>query len=364
MDAIEFSKPAALPAPPVPGGHAHGDSDEVLQAHLLEGVSRTFALTIPQLPDHLADVVSNTYLLCRIVDTIEDEPALSFRQKRGFCRRFVDVVSGEARAQHLSRELAPLLSERTLPAEHELIRCLPRVIRITAGLSPFQREQLRHCVEVMAEGMIRFQRPHPRRGLDDLAHMDRYCYHVAGIVGETLTELFCDHSPEIARHRQTMLGLAVSFGQGLQMTNILKDVWDDLGRGACWLPRSVFEQAGYDLDRLAAGDRDQAFGAGIRYLVGVALGHLRDALSYTLLIPPSEIGIRNFCLWAIGMAVLTLRKINGHLDYSSAGEVKISRRSVKATIIASRITAGHDAWLKTLFYLSRFGLPPAPPGHP
>jgi farnesyl-diphosphate farnesyltransferase len=362
MDAIEISKPAAQPA--APGGFAHGDYDEALQAQLLDGVSRTFALTIPQLPARLAGVVSNAYLLCRIVDTIEDEPALSFQQKRSFCRRFVDVVSGEASAQHLSRELAPRLSERTLPAEHELIRCLPRVIRITAGLSPFQRDQLRHCVEVMAEGMIRFQRPHPRRGLDDLAHMDRYCYHVAGIVGETLSELFCDYSPEIARHRETLLGLAISFGQGLQMTNILKDVWDDLGRGACWLPRSVFERTGYDLDRLAAGGQDEAFAAGIRYLVGVALAHLRNALSYTLLIPSGEAGIRNFCLWAIGMAVLTLRKINAHLDYASSGEVKISRRSVKATIITSRITAGHDTWLKTLFYLSSLGLPAAPPGHP
>ncbi len=357
MDAIGFSKPAARTpsAPP-------DDSDELLQAQLLEGVSRTFALTIPQLPVPLAGVVSNAYLLCRIVDTIEDEPALSFHQKHGFCQRFVDVVAGEARAQTLSRELAPLLSERTLPAEHELIRALPRVIRVTAGLSPFQRERLRHCVAVMADGMIRFQRPHSRRGLDDMTQMDRYCYHVAGIVGETLTELFCDYSPEIARHRERLLGLAVSFGQGLQMTNILKDVWDDLERGACWLPRSVFEQAGYDLDRLSAGD--QAFGDGIRCLVGVALGHLRGALGYTLMIPPTETGIRNFCLWAIGMAVLTLRKIHAHLDYHSGEEVKISRRSVKATILASRITAGHDAWLKALFYLSRLGLPAMPPGDP
>ena len=57
------------------------------------------------------------------------------------------------------------------------------------------------------------------------------------------------------------------------------------------------------------------------------------------------------------MAVLTLRKLNRHLDFSSGSEVKISRRSVKATVIASRLTAAHDSLMKLIFYLSCAGLP-------
>ena len=59
-------------------------SDDDFQSEMLEGVSRTFALTIPQLPAELCRVVSNAYLLCRIVDTIEDEPVLSGTQKNSF----------------------------------------------------------------------------------------------------------------------------------------------------------------------------------------------------------------------------------------------------------------------------------------
>src|SRR5699024_12069588 len=62
-----------------------GYSDEELQSYLLDHVSRTFALTIPELPPELAYVVSNAYLLCRIVDTVEDEPALSASQKDDLC---------------------------------------------------------------------------------------------------------------------------------------------------------------------------------------------------------------------------------------------------------------------------------------
>lgn len=61
--------------------------------------------------------------------------------------------------------------------------------------------------------------------------LDRYCYSVAGVVGELLTELFAVYSPVIATQKAALAPLAVSFGEGLQLTNILKDVWEDAGRG-------------------------------------------------------------------------------------------------------------------------------------
>ena len=47
-------------------------ADEAYQDQILPHVSRTFALTIPQLPAGLRIPVTNAYLLCRIADTIED----------------------------------------------------------------------------------------------------------------------------------------------------------------------------------------------------------------------------------------------------------------------------------------------------
>ena len=51
-------------------------ADLTYQDEILQGVSRTFALTIPQLPDALEQVVGHAYLLCRIADTIEDDKHL------------------------------------------------------------------------------------------------------------------------------------------------------------------------------------------------------------------------------------------------------------------------------------------------
>ena len=334
-----------------------GLSDDQFQMALLEGVSRTFALTIPQLPEGLCRAVANAYLLCRIVDTIEDEVALSPEQKHDFCHGFIAIVKTGQGTEQYANELSPLLSRQTtLPAEHVLVRVIPRVIQITRAFEPAQIEALSACVETMAEGMPLFQAENMHNGLAKLGDMDRYCYYVAGCVGEMLTKLFCHYSPQIAQHREPMLALAVSFGQGLQMTNILKDIWDDAARGVCWLPQDIFTETGYDLKALSRTTNDENFRLGLSRLVSVAHGHLANALKYTLLIPSREIGIRNFCLWALGMAVLTLKKIKQNLGFVRSEEVKISRDSVKSTILATKLLGRSDFLLNALFGLTSQGL--------
>ena len=250
----------------------------------------------------------------------------------------------------------PLLSGNTLPAEHVLIHVIPRVIQITRQFDQEQIAALSKCVEVMAEGMPIFQAENMHGGLPTLPDMDRYCYYVAGCVGEMLTSLFCHYSPEIAEHHDEMLKLGVSFGQGLQMTNILKDIWDDAKRGVCWLPQDIFSETGFDLKTLNPKTNDANFRKGLGHLISVAHSHLNNALRYTQLIPSHETGIRNFCLWALGMAVLTLKKIKENLGFVRSEDVKISRNSVKTTILATKLVGRSNYLLGLLFGFVSQGL--------
>lgn len=324
-------------------------TDNELQIILLEGVSRTFALTIPQLPSALYPAVANAYLLCRIIDTIEDEVSLSIEQKKFFCSAFIDVVKTGQHAQAFSEQLAPLLSKQTIPAEHTLIKLTPRVIGITHALEQAQIDALAHCVTVMAKGMPIFQALDLHAGVKNLSNMDDYCYYVAGCVGEMLAKLFCHYSPQIAVHEKELLTLSVSFGQGLQMTNILKDIWDDAQRGVCWLPQDIFTEIGFDLATLTPETNSEKFRIGLEHLISIAHQHLENALRYTLLIPNHETGIRKFCLWAIGMAVLTLKKIKHHLNFTQSTQVKITRNSVKSTILITKLTVRSNLLLSFLF---------------
>jgi len=145
-------------------------------------------------------------------------------------------VRGSEPAAPLARELVRRLSERTLPAERELVNGMEQVIAVTASLGE-QRPAIERCIEIMCLGMHHFQQTASLAGLARSSDLDSYCYYVAGVVGEMLTELFCCHSPAIATQRAALQELSTSFGEGLQLTNIIKDFWEDRSRGACWFPR-------------------------------------------------------------------------------------------------------------------------------
>ena len=324
---------------------------------MLEGVARTFALTIAQLPSDLEQVVGNAYLLCRIADTIEDEPALSPAQKQAFSKRFAEIAAGRDDPVAFARELGPLLSSSTSDRESNLVANTPRVIRITRRLGLVQRDAILRCVRIMSRGMVEFQRNASPEGLRDVAQLDRYCYHVAGVVGETLTALFCDHSEEIDKRREDLLPLSVSFGQGLQMINILKDMWEDRRRGVCWLPRDVFRSTGFELRSLSPGMADPGFVEGLLDLVAIAHHHLENGFRFIVNLPTHETGIRRSCLWPLAIAVLTLRRIYRKPTFRSGREVKVSRRAVWAAAILTSVLVRSNLALNLLFKLFTFGLP-------
>jgi farnesyl-diphosphate farnesyltransferase len=324
-------------------------SDVQYQDYILQGVSRTFALTIPQMPQALELVTGNAYLLCRIADTIEDDVSLSAAQKHQYIDQFLEVIAGRRSAQDFAQELLPLLAAECPTAELDLVKHAARVIRISHSFTALQQSILLRCVTVMAAGMAHFQALETPFGLADMPQLDRYCYHVAGVVGEMLTSLFCDYSDEMALQQPQLMQLSLHFGQGLQMTNILKDVREDMSRGVNWLPRELFTRHNINLDDLPAAFEKAEFSQVIGHLIGVAHHHLRKALDYTLMIPVHEKGLRRFCLWAIAMAVKTLAKINEDRHYHDSAATKITRGNLRRIIFLCNISVHSDGLSKLLF---------------
>ncbi|WP_213937711.1 phytoene/squalene synthase family protein [Pseudomonas sp. dw_612] len=328
------------------------------QDEILAQVSRTFALTITQLPAELYPAVTNAYLLCRIADTIEDEPGLTAGQKRYYENIYLDAVSGRADPQAFSDELSLCLTDQTLQAEHDLVRHLPQVLSVTRTLKSSQREVILQCLSVMTQGMSEFQENAGLQGLATQRELDRYCYCVAGVVGKLLTEFFIDIEPSLLSQRENLHRLAVSFGTGLQLTNILKDQWDDRLRGACWLPRDLLAKHGVQLAQLKAGQDDPNYTRALAELIGTAHSHLQQALQYVLLIPASHAGIRRFNLWTIGLALLTLRKIHRN----PARTVKVSHAQVAWVMRLTRLSQRSDLGLRLLYKIASRTLPLTPLG--
>ena len=331
-----------------------GAAGAAYQEQALLNVSRTFALTIPQLPEPLREVIGNAYLLFRIADTIEDEPGLPEPRRVPLLDEFAAAVAGRAPAEPLAARLAQGLSAATDPAQRDLVAHAPLVLQVTHGFRPAQRGAIERCMRVMTDGMSEFGGGAPD-GLATLRDLERYTYCVAGVVGEMITDLTCQYSAEIAARRDRLYPLSRRFGCGLQLVNILKDMWEDNRRGVCWLPRAVFPA---DIDLSSPDARHEAaFPGGLNTLVAVAREHLDAALEYTLLIPPRQVGIRRFLLWTLGLAVLTLRRIHANPRFSSGEDVKVTRRDVRAMILVTTALARRDTALRWLFRKANAPLP-------
>jgi len=115
--------------------------------------------------------------------------------------------------------------------------------------------------------------------------------------------------------------------------------------------QDVFTETGFDLKDLSTATTSAEFQLGLEHLISIAQGHLKNALTYTQLLPSHETGMRNFCLWALGMAVLTLNEIKQHLDFNDSNQVKITRKNVKQTIATTRVIGRSNFLLSILFDL-------------
>jgi 15-cis-phytoene synthase len=82
----------------------------------------------------------------------------------------------------------------------------------------------------------------PRR-FETLQDLRVYSFRVASVVGGWLTELFGVRDPRV-------LERAYAMGHAMQLTNILRDVGEDLGMGRVYLPEDRMERHGVDRDLL------------------------------------------------------------------------------------------------------------------
>ena len=303
------------------------NTDLAYQKAILSSVSRTFALTIPLLPSIIEKVVGNTYLLCRIVDTIEDAAELNPHTKQKLSQLFLDAVLGKIPVEFFVDPCLEALNHYGNQDELDLIAHTPTVLRILHTCSKDDRAAVSRCVSIMSEGMSYFHGKQTQAGLQNLQEFEKYCYVVAGVVGELLTTIFSNHSAEFANRIQGHEELAIAFGQALQMTNILKDSPEDRARGVSWKPAGMNQEQ----------------------LLKIAYEKLQDSLNYILLIPKEEYGMRRFCFLAFGLAVMTLSKIAKQKEFSDKAEVKLPRNTVMVFYTFTKFAVKSDTLMQIFF---------------
>lgn len=371
-------------APPLSPGEARR-----FAAFALGRVSRTFALNIRVLPEPLRDQVLHAYLYCRMADTLEDDPALPAAEKVVLLQAFAALFDPDRSADRHAAA-AEAFPGRLPPAwraaddwEKILLARAPVVLAAFPRFPAPARRALSACVRTMCDGMGDFalrQERLARAGggaalITTLADLDRYCWFVAGTVGVMLCELFIAHARLDDERAARLRTHAVSFGNGLQLVNILKDLADDQERGVSWLPGDLLAAEGLSAADFGRADATPDVRARARRvhtaLFAKTLHHLEEALDYTLTIPRFGRGARRlrlFCLWPLLMAAETLALLAENAGALARGaRLKITRARVLRIVRMTSLMWWSDRWLRAEFARSarrvHVALHDPPPGH-
>ncbi len=299
---------------------------------MLRNVSRTFALSIEQLPVPLRDIVTVAYLLFRIADCIEDHAGLQPGRKAVLLRLWASVMQGREDARGFMQEMSGLE-----PREDPEIDVARRADVVLDGLRALPQEPceivIRHVCDTSI-GMARWQEHGPF--VEDEAAMDDYMHEVAGRVGYLLTEVFAWHDPVIASRTGRLMQLGREFGLALQTVNIIRGMRKDYERGWVFVPRDLYEAHGLTRDSLFAPENQNRAMRVVAHLAGKAERHLRGGCTYISLLPAGSRRIRLFCIWPLLFAVKTLA-LSRNNPAVIASEAKITRPQVRRIVTVSSL---------------------------
>jgi phytoene synthase len=187
------------------------------QRKLISAAASNFYYSFLLLPAAKRRAINNVYNFCRVLDDIvdEDQTGRDVPGELQFWREEVEACYQGCPTTEFGERLIDSIEEFELPKQ------------------PFLD---------LIEGMEMDLKWHSYQTFADLRE---YCYRAASTVGLICVEIF---GYESARTRE----YAVNLGLALQLTNILRDLKEDIARGRIYIPLEDLERFGYSEQDLRA----------------------------------------------------------------------------------------------------------------
>ena len=309
-------------------------SDRAWTFDAVESVSRTFALSIDLLEEPVASWVCTGYLLCRIADTVEDDPSIPPRVRADLLETYDAVLdpADEADVEAFLEAVEPVRpDDADADADWRVVVGAERVFRVFDSFDPEVKAAMRPVVREMAGGMAGFLRRYDDddglrlRTIDEL---EEYCWYVAGTVGKLFTNLLecygTDGSPDPEDAR--------AFALLLQLVNVARDVRADYEtENNVYLPGEWLAEEGADHAAVGDPSRSAAVDRVVRRLVDHAAAYAPGARRYLECIPESEAMLLEAASLPYLLALGTLRELRERSRESveRAATVKLPREEVE-----------------------------------
>jgi farnesyl-diphosphate farnesyltransferase len=319
------------------------DKNEHYCVTVLPQVSRTFAPTIRRLPRPLFLHVTVAYLLCRVADTIEDSIMLDVEQKQNLLDEYASLIKKENPLIELNSFMARISLLPQEGPEYGLVHNLLLILSVYTTFPRNVRKGISTWVAEMTSGMRKYvqsKNTSAQNFLKTLKELDDYIYYVAGTVGNLSTALFSSYSSHITNKTIKRLNrYSESFGKGLQLVNIIRDMPSDWECNRSYIPNELLKK--YDLTRRSIFDKHSIPQSKkmIDELIHMALSYLDGALQYIVAIPKAELRIRLSCLLPLFWALQTLRTIKKNINlFFQKEKIKISRAIIREELYFAYVT--------------------------
>lgn len=211
-------------------------------AHIARERARNFYYSFVLLPAPQRNAMCAIYAFMRYCDDLSDDTGLADR---------ADAIARWRR--DLDAALAGTLASHPIwPA-----------FRDTIERYRIPHEYFREMIEGVTSDL------EPRR-IDTFDELYDYCYHVASVVGLAVIHIFGFDSPEAPN-------LAEKCGIAFQLTNILRDVREDVELGRVYLPREDLERFGVSAEEFSGSRRSENFLRLMRFEADRANSYYRES---------------------------------------------------------------------------------------
>jgi farnesyl-diphosphate farnesyltransferase len=318
-------------------------------ASYMNGVSRSFSLVAPEVESPLDDYLAAAYLICRVVDNIEDTLQPFEWQKKRFAE-FSTLLDAPQTAEQILRGWDRFNWPGLTDSEKELMTCEKGLMlwQIYSELPGSYRDPIRRWASMMAFGMERSSNPYTSDFFFDHEQVrlpvqesdyDLYCFYVAGTVGRMITELAILFYDVVDPQKQILIDGSDACGRALQKTNIVKDFERDLQRGVCFLPGDWLKEVDYTPLRL-----DGVPSAWKAMVLLNVVEELEASVRYVLALPEEALGYRKAGLLMMLPAYETILLAAQRLQdiFTPRHSVKISRTKMGQCILRARNIAGDN----------------------
>ena len=179
-----------------------------------------------------------------------------------FCRHCDDAVDAEGSNEE---KLAMLVSLRSHLSEcYQGHAATPVFLALAdvAGRYEIPEEYFQEVLSGVQSDLVKDR-------YEDFEQLRAYCYQVASVVGLICLQIFGYKDSNAKAH-------AIDLGLAMQLTNIARDVREDLEFGRIYLPQDEMARFGYTEEELQAGVVNDAFVNLMRFQAQRAKGYFRS----------------------------------------------------------------------------------------